>query len=97
MREEQQRLQAAARSRRQRGGEWSGVGKVCKEQLRRRSEEWRRRSEEWRRRSEHGRHSSGAGGLAQVRMRVRVKERMGGGLGENERGERIGLRDLGEK
>ena len=88
MREEQQRLQAAARSRRQRGGEWSGAGEVCKEQLRRRSEEWRRRSE-------HGRHSSGAGSLAQVRMRVR--ERMAGGLGENERGERIGLRDLGEK
>ena len=83
MREEQQRLQAAARSRRQRGGEWSGAGEVCKEQLRRRSE--------------HGRHSSGAGGLAQVRMRVRVRERMAGGLGENERGERIGLRDLGEK
>ena len=90
MREEQQRLQAAARSRRQRGGEWSGAGEVCKEQLRRRSEEWRRQSE-------HGRHSSGAGGLAQVRMRVRVRERMAGGLGENERVERIGLRDLGEK
>ena len=80
MREEQQRLQAAARSRRQRGGEWSGAGEVCKEQLRRQSEEWRRRSE-------HGRCSSGAGGLAQVRVRVRVRvrERMGGGLGENER------------
>ena len=40
---------------------------------------------ERRRQSEHGRRSSSAGGLAQVRMRVRVRERMGGGLGENER------------
>ena len=32
-----------------------------------------------------------------MRMRVRVRERMAGGLGENERVERIGLRDLGEK
>ena len=65
----------------QRGGKWSGASKACKEQRR-----WR--SEEWRRRSEHGRQSSGADGLAQVRVRVRVKvrvrERMGGSLGENE-------------
>ena len=47
----------------QRGGEWSGAGEVCKEQLRQQSEEWRRRSE-------HGRQSSGADGLAQVRVRV---------------------------
>ena len=44
-----------------------------------------------------GKVRSGVGGLAQVRMRVRVRERMAGGLGENERVERIGLRDLGEK
>ena len=44
-------------------------GKVCKEQQHRRCE--------------HGRRSSGADDLAQVR--VRVRERMGGGLGENER------------
>ena len=41
--------------------------------------------EQWRRQSKHGRRSSSADSPAQVRVSVRVRKRMGGGLGQNER------------
>ena len=78
MREEQQRQGEGGREERPARWrmEWRRRGEVCKEQRHRQSEKRRQRCE-------HGRRSSGASGLAQVR--VRVRERMGGGLGENKR------------